>query len=267
MRDEQEVRARMAGFKGMFVKELQRQKSMARQQQYPAPEGARKNGQKVSSSSFSSHSASSRLGIGSSANLMKVSEDLSRAEASYDRPARDRNELIEGLISNGQTMMRKGVFSIPKLRWRRDELADPQEKRVLDMIGFLLDAYDKKAWWWEVFEMNRKLMLAGEGVYTRFELGVFTCTPKKKYPRQPPRPQQQPDTSTHRCNHPHPDRGRKTDCLCRPHIHDKSVCLLENLPVHSRELGQASCHEPHRTVHHALLRIASRGSRADLRDP
>ena len=164
MRDEQEVKARMAGFKGMFVKELQRQKSMARQQQYPAPEGARKNGQKVSSSSFSSHSASSRLGIGSSANLMKVSEDLSRAEASCDRPARDRNELIEGLISNGQTMMRKGVFSIPKLRWRRDELADPEEKRVLDMIGFLLDAYDKKAWWWEVFEMNRKLMLAGEGV-------------------------------------------------------------------------------------------------------
>ena len=57
-----------------------------------------------------------------------------------------------------------GVFATPKLRWRRDELADPEEKRVLDMIGFLLDAYDKKAWWWEVFEMNRKLMLAGEGV-------------------------------------------------------------------------------------------------------
>ena len=150
-----------------------------------------------------------------------------------------------------------GVFAVPRLRWRRDELADPQEKRVLDMIGFLLDAYDKKAWWWEVFEMNRKLMLAGEGVYTRFELGVFTCTPKKKYPRQPPRPQQQPDTSTHRCNHPHPDRGRKTDCLCRPHIHDKSVCLLENVSVHSRKFGQAACHEPHRTVHHAVLRIAS----------
>ena len=173
MRDEQEVRARMAGFKGMFVKELQRQKSMARQQ-HPAPEGATKKRRKVSSPSSSLHSASSRLGIGSSANLMKVSEDLRRAEALRDRPARDRNELIEGLISNGQTMRRKGVFSIPKLRWRRDELADPEEKRVLDMIGFLLDAYDKKAWWWEVFEMNRKLMLAGEGVHTRWRLGAFT---------------------------------------------------------------------------------------------
>jgi len=164
MRDEQEVRARMAGFNSIFVKELQRQKFMARQQQSPAPEGATKKGWKVSSSSSSSHSASSRLGIGSSANLIKVSGDLRRAEAStlpVDRPARDRNELIEELISNGQMMMRVGVFSTPKLRWRRDEVADPQERRVLDMIGFLLDAYDKKAWWWEVFEMNRKLMLAG----------------------------------------------------------------------------------------------------------
>ena len=37
MRDEQEVRARMAGFNSIFVKELQRQKFMARQQQSPAP--------------------------------------------------------------------------------------------------------------------------------------------------------------------------------------------------------------------------------------
>ena len=95
---------------------------------------------------------------------MKVSEDVRRAEASRDSPTGDRNELIEKLISNGQMMMRKGMFAVPKLRWRRDELADPEERRVLDMIGFLLDAYDKKAWWWEVFEMNRKLMLAGEGV-------------------------------------------------------------------------------------------------------
>ena len=160
-----------------------------------------------------------------------------------------------------------GVFAVPRLRWRRDELADPQEKRVLDMIGFLLDAYDKKAWWWEVFEMNRKLMLAGEGVHTRFELGAFECPSEEQLISPPPRPHQQPHTYPHRGNHSHPDRGRKTDCLCRPHIHDQSVCLLENLSVHSREFGQAACHEPHRTVHHALLRIAARGSRADHRDP
>ena len=162
MRDEQEVRAKMARIEGVFVKELHRQKSL-RQQPSPTPEGATKTEQKVSSSS-SSHSASARLGIGSHANLIKVSEDVRRAAASRDSPTGDRNELIEELISNGQMMMLKSVFSIPKLPWRRDECAHPEEKRVLDMIGFLLDAYDKKAWWWEVFEMNRKLMLAGEGV-------------------------------------------------------------------------------------------------------
>ena len=80
----------------------------------------------------------------------------------------------------------------------------------------------------------------------------------------PPRPS---PTTTHRCNHSHSDRGRKTDSLRRPHIHDQSVCLLENLSVHSREFGQAACHEPHRAVHHSVLRIAARGSRADVRDP
>ena len=112
MRDEQELRAKMAGFKGIFVKELQRQKSMARQQQFPALEGETHKRRKVSSSS-SSHSGSSRLGVGSSANLFKVSEDLRRAEAQRDRPARDRNELIEDLISNGRLMMRKGETQAP----------------------------------------------------------------------------------------------------------------------------------------------------------
>ena len=39
--------------------------------------------------------------------------DLRRAEAQRDRPARDRNELIEDLISNGRLMMRKGETQAP----------------------------------------------------------------------------------------------------------------------------------------------------------
>ena len=45
--------------------------------------------------------------------------------------------------------------------WSAEESANPDERKVLDMIGFLLDAYHREAWWWEVFEMQRKLMLAG----------------------------------------------------------------------------------------------------------
>ena len=112
MRDEQEVRARMAGFRGMFVKELHRQKSMARQQHSPALEGTAKKGRKVFSSSSSSHSAASHLGIGSSENLIKVSEDVRRVEGPRDSPSGDRNELIEKLISNGEMMMRKGMFRV-----------------------------------------------------------------------------------------------------------------------------------------------------------
>jgi len=57
-------------------------------------------------------------------------------------------------------MIKQGVFALPKLAWNAT-YAHPEEKRVLAMIGFLLDAYHKEAWWWELFEMWRKFMLAG----------------------------------------------------------------------------------------------------------
>ena len=46
----------------------------------------------------------------------------------------DRNEPIEEPISSGQMMLRKGVFAVPRLRWRRDEFADPEENRVLKLF-------------------------------------------------------------------------------------------------------------------------------------
>ena len=134
LRDDAEVRAKMAKFSGIFVQELQRQKSMARPRQHAI--------------------------VSTGAQQRRKVRGFNEEATSMISP-RDRNEKIQVLISQGQQLMRKGVFALPRLSWRRDESALPEEIRVLDMIGFLLDAYDKRVWWWEVFEMIRKLMLAG----------------------------------------------------------------------------------------------------------
>ena len=75
--------------------------------------------------------------------------------------ADELDDMIETLVKKGEMMIHRGVFALPKMPWSAEESANPDERKVLDMIGFLLDAYHREAWWWEVFEMQRKLMLAG----------------------------------------------------------------------------------------------------------
>ena len=77
-----------------------------------------------------------------------------------DTDVTEKDKIIYSILDKGRKMIRQGVFAIPKLAWNANE-ANPEEKRVLQMIGFLLDAYNKDAWWWELFEMWRKFMLAG----------------------------------------------------------------------------------------------------------
>jgi len=77
-----------------------------------------------------------------------------------DTDVTEKDKIIDSLLVEGRKMIKQGVFALPKLAWNAT-YAHPEEKRVLAMIGFLLDAYHKEAWWWELFEMWRKFMLAG----------------------------------------------------------------------------------------------------------
>lgn len=53
----------------------------------------------------------------------------------------ERCILIDALIGEGERLIRRGVFSLPKLSW--DAAEDEDQRRVLKMVGFLLDAYHK----------------------------------------------------------------------------------------------------------------------------
>ena len=53
----------------------------------------------------------------------------------------ERCILIDALIGEGERLIRRGVFSVPKLSW--DAAEDEDQRRVLKMVGFLLDAYHK----------------------------------------------------------------------------------------------------------------------------
>ena len=53
----------------------------------------------------------------------------------------ERCILIDALIGEGERLIRRGVFSLPKLSW--DAAEDEDQRRVLKMVGFRLDAYHK----------------------------------------------------------------------------------------------------------------------------
>jgi hypothetical protein len=47
------------------------------------------------------------------------------------------------------------------LHWSSDKTAHPDELRALDRAGFLIETYHAHAWWWEIYEMVRKLLVTG----------------------------------------------------------------------------------------------------------
>ena len=52
----------------------------------------------------------------------------------------ERDDMIDALLDRGQNMIKAGVFAVPRLSWRSEEHSHPDDKPVLQMIGFLLDA-------------------------------------------------------------------------------------------------------------------------------
>ena len=131
---EDENAAAASGFGRLFLKQLKQQESAAGQ-------GIEKR-------------------IPGALRLLQSSPSVSKPLV-ISNADRERDDMSEQLIKHGETMINRGVFALPRLPWSAEESAHPDEKRLLDMIGFLLDAYHREAWWWEVFEMQRKLMLAG----------------------------------------------------------------------------------------------------------
>ena len=117
--------------------------------------------------------ASDTSSRGSRSTLRQLPPSLQRDLDQTDPDEHDA--IVDALLQNGQLMMRKGVFAVPRLGWRNDESSSEDEKALLDMIGFLLDAYHKGAWWWEVFEMWRKLMLAGVCLCVCLCVCVYVC--------------------------------------------------------------------------------------------
>ena len=123
-----EERFKIESFGRLFVRELERQKSVVQHSGSLSQASSASSGSKKMPSLFS---------------FRKLALD---EEAGSNQKSGDRDAMIEKLIRDGRMLMDKGVFALPSLRWRRDESADPEEKRVLNTVGFLLDAYDKRIW-------------------------------------------------------------------------------------------------------------------------
>ena len=139
--DEEQERAQSSGITDFFLKQLQQKADAVPVQ---------RRASLMESSSFRSRGSSSR----------QSSSSMTGAEDAADTDGTEKDKIIDSLLDKGRKMIRQGVFALPKLAWNATE-GHPDEKRVLQMIGFLLDAYHKEAWWWELFEMWRKFMLAG----------------------------------------------------------------------------------------------------------
>ena len=54
-------------------------------------------------------------------------------------------------------LRKEGVITEPALEW--DGSLGPEEENVIERLGFLLNAYTVQAWYWEIVEMFRKLIL------------------------------------------------------------------------------------------------------------
>ena len=56
--------------------------------------------------------------------------------------------LLKRVQQLGLDLMEEGGITIPPLEW--DGALGPREVNVIERLGFLLDAYQAKVWYWEV---------------------------------------------------------------------------------------------------------------------
>ena len=67
------------------------------------------------------------------------------------------DKLLKRVQELGLDLMNEGAITIPPLEW--DGSLGPSEVNVIERLGFLLDAYHARVWYWEIIEMLRKLIL------------------------------------------------------------------------------------------------------------
>jgi len=91
--------------------------------------------QSSASGSFSQiSSAFSNLRVHLSARSWSSQTGLDKNEQN------ERDDMIDALLDRGQKMIKAGVFAVPRLSWQSEEHSHPDDKPVVTMIGFLLDA-------------------------------------------------------------------------------------------------------------------------------
>ena len=77
--------------------------------------------------------------------------ELEKSEAAL------RAILLEHVFEIAFKLERESVIVTPPLEW--DGSLGPEEERVIERLGFLINAYTVQCWWWELVEMGRKLIL------------------------------------------------------------------------------------------------------------
>ena len=118
--------------------------------------------EKTTGHSSPSSASGSRIGLSLSHLRLHMSSRSWPSQHILDKNQQmERDDMIDALLKRGEAMIKAGIFAVPRLSWHSEENSHPDDEAVLQTLGFLLDAYHKQAWWWEIFEMWRKLMLAG----------------------------------------------------------------------------------------------------------
>ena len=86
---------------------------------------------------------------------LSTSDFADRVTALEDRTRTD--VLLPQVEQLGIELTEEEIIAVPKLKW--DGTGGDEEKRMLQSLGFLLDAYQVNSWSWELVEIARKLIL------------------------------------------------------------------------------------------------------------
>lgn len=59
-----------------------------------------------------------------------------------------RDLLQQQVLSIAFNLRKRGIVTIPAIAW--DGSLGPEEQRIIDRVGFLINAYSVQTWYWEV---------------------------------------------------------------------------------------------------------------------
>ena len=59
-----------------------------------------------------------------------------------------RDVLVQQVLATAFKLRKNGIVSIPAIAW--DGSLGPEEQRIINRVGFLVNAYSVQTWYWEV---------------------------------------------------------------------------------------------------------------------